>query len=325
MSSPVVSLVIPIYNVERYLRRCLESVLAQTFTDFEAICVDDGSTDSSGAILDEYAAADKRIQAVHKANGGVVSARNAALNLARGEYIGFVDSDDWIERDMISSLVAKAREAGSDVTVCDYYREWGERTFSDREDAGDTGDECIKRLLKGTLHGYLWTKLLRRAAFEGTGAIHSPPYSIMEDVVMSLNIFAFAKSVAKIDKLLYHYFYDSSSAVNTFNTKKAEDMVAVVKRAEELVNSRPDLAGGLLSFKARAKSYIVMQLKGKELEPYKRIWPETNAVILRERSVPVYNRVGTWLIAHNAMPLVWLLKAALKAARTLRAKRYKMS
>ena len=80
-----------------------------------------------------------------------------------------------------------------------------------------------------------------------------------------------------------------------------------------------------MSFKASAKSIIVMQLKGKDLEPYKRIWPETNAVILHERSVPVYNRIGTWLIAHNVMPVVWLLKAALKVARTLRARRYKMS
>ena len=96
MTTPVLSIIVPVYNVEKYLARCIDSILAQTFTDFELILVDDGSTDNSGEICDEYAGKDPRIIVIHKENGGVSSARNHGLDIARGEYITFVDSDDQI-------------------------------------------------------------------------------------------------------------------------------------------------------------------------------------------------------------------------------------
>ena len=102
---PLLSIVVPVYNVEQYLTKCLDSILAQTLTDFEVIAVDDGSPDSCGKILDEYAEKDNRIRVIHKKNGGVSSARNEALDIARGEYIGFVDSDDYIEADMYECLL----------------------------------------------------------------------------------------------------------------------------------------------------------------------------------------------------------------------------
>ena len=96
-----ISIIVPVYNVEKYLRRCLDSILAQTFTDFECICIDDGSSDGSGKILDEYAEKDFRFVVIHKDNGGVSSARNAGLDVARGEWLAFVDSDDWVEKNFL--------------------------------------------------------------------------------------------------------------------------------------------------------------------------------------------------------------------------------
>lgn len=101
-----ISVIVPVYNVAEYLPRCLDSLLAQTYTDIEIIAVDDGSTDGSGAIVDDYATRDSRIRPVHIANGGVSNARNVALDLVRGEYVGFVDSDDWIDADMYARLAA---------------------------------------------------------------------------------------------------------------------------------------------------------------------------------------------------------------------------
>ena len=107
MKNFAISIIIPVYNTEKYLRRCIESVLSQSFTDFELILVDDGSKDSSPQICDEYASQDKRVRVIHKVNGGVSAARNDGLDIAKGEYVTFIDSDDWVEREYLQSLYDK--------------------------------------------------------------------------------------------------------------------------------------------------------------------------------------------------------------------------
>ena len=107
MNNPAISIIIPVYNAENYLRRCIESVLSQSFTDFELILMDDGSKDKSPQICDEYASQDTRVQVIHKANGGVSAARNDGLDIAKGEYVTFIDSDDWVEREYLQSLYDK--------------------------------------------------------------------------------------------------------------------------------------------------------------------------------------------------------------------------
>ena len=118
MRRPIVSVLVPVYNVEKYLPRCLESILQQTLSDIEVICVNDGSTDQSAQILENYAEIDKRIIVITKENGGLPSARNAALNKACGKYIGFVDSDDYIQPDMFEKLVNTAEKKSSDIVIC---------------------------------------------------------------------------------------------------------------------------------------------------------------------------------------------------------------
>lgn len=105
MNQPKISVIVPVYNAEKWLRRCVDSILAQTYTDFELLLVDDGSTDGSGAICDEYATLDARIRPFHKPNGGVSSARNLGLDNARGEWICFVDSDNWMAKNSLESLL----------------------------------------------------------------------------------------------------------------------------------------------------------------------------------------------------------------------------
>ena len=124
---PKVSVIVPIYNVERYLRRAVDSVLAQTLKDFELFLVDDGSPDGCGAICDEYAAKDSRVRVIHKANGGAPSARNAALDLARGEYVFFMDADDWAEPYMLADMYAFARRDDAQIVVAGFYID----TYSD--------------------------------------------------------------------------------------------------------------------------------------------------------------------------------------------------
>ena len=115
---PKLSVIVPVYNTEKYLRECIDSILAQTFTDFELILVDDGSTDGSGIICDEYADKDPRVQVIHQQNGGATVARRSGVRIARGEYVTFVDSDDWIDSDFYAPMIEKIKETGADVLVC---------------------------------------------------------------------------------------------------------------------------------------------------------------------------------------------------------------
>ena len=109
---PKISVIVPVYNTEKYLHRCIDSILAQTFTDFELLLIDDGSKDNSGAICDEYAAKDSRVRVFHKENGGVSSARNLGLDNVRGEWVTFVDSDDWVEKEYIELFVKNIDDLG---------------------------------------------------------------------------------------------------------------------------------------------------------------------------------------------------------------------
>ena len=122
-----VSIIIPVYNAEHTLERCVDSVLGQEFTDFELLLVDDGSSDGSPALCDRYAAQDSRVRVIHKENGGVSAARNAAMDLAEGEFLQFLDSDDWITPDATKLLLRSAREHQCDLVIADFYRVVGDR------------------------------------------------------------------------------------------------------------------------------------------------------------------------------------------------------
>ncbi|MCH5296582.1 MAG: glycosyltransferase [Ruminococcus sp.] len=143
---PELSIIVPVYKVEKYLPKCIDSILAQTFTDFELILIDDGSPDRCGEICDEYASKDSRIKVIHQKNQGVSAARNVGLDIAKGTYLGFVDPDDWIEPKMYDVLIRTAKEKKADVVVCgiNYYQCDG--TFI-RSDLTNTGSYNTDKLL----------------------------------------------------------------------------------------------------------------------------------------------------------------------------------
>ena len=126
---PKVSIIVPVYKAEKYLNRCIDSILAQTFTDFELLLIDDGSPDRSGEICDEYAKKDSRIRVIHKENGGVSSARQRGLDESVGEYTMHADPDDWVEPEMLDELYKKAKEEDADMVICDFFYEYKTGSF----------------------------------------------------------------------------------------------------------------------------------------------------------------------------------------------------
>lgn len=213
----LISVIIPVYNVEKYIRRCLDSVLAQEGVRIEVILVDDGSTDSSGAICEEYAKKDGRVCVLHQKNGGQSSARNAGLAAAGGEYVGFVDSDDWISKDMYAYLLRLIQTFHADVSVCDYIRT-GRPCRQDRKKESLTvrqGEELNRlfyRMDGGKSFFSVWNGLYKKGLLEGISFLEG---EINEDIYFTYEVYKKAGRVVFSNLKKYFYFIRLGTVTNS--------------------------------------------------------------------------------------------------------------
>ena len=216
----MISVIVPVYNVEPYLRECLDSIRNQTYRDLEILVVDDGSTDGSGKICDEYEVRDARIRVFHTENRGLSCARNKGLENAEGEYIGFVDSDDWIEPDMYEVLLRKAEETGADVVECSHYKELDGKTIIIRKQEQQmSGMDAVSALLKRELINAVWNKLYKRQCFEN---IRYPDGRVFEDIATTYRVFASSALVCTISPPEYHYRWRDDGLAETRHLKNLE-------------------------------------------------------------------------------------------------------
>ena len=207
-----ISIVIPVYNVAPYLRACLDSVLEQTCTDWEAICVDDGSTDSSGAILDEYAVKDSRFRVIHQSNAGVAQAREVGMSASKGAYIGWVDPDDVIEPMHYANLLNAAEESGADVIWSDHILEKSGSSKVISHKCEEDAKILLSEILQRKQMGSLWDKLFRRSFVEMVGASFGVGKSvIMEDNYFLSQILVANPKVKHVESATYHYFVRNGS------------------------------------------------------------------------------------------------------------------
>ena len=219
---PELSIIVPVYKVEKYLHKCIDSILAQTFNDFELILIDDGSPDRCGEICDEYAAKDPRIRVIHKENQGVSAARNAGLDVATGTYIGFVDSDDWIEPEMYETLLTTAKRTGAETVICGirYCGEDGSIIRSDLTSEGIYSKDASLKALYGTpneLGGGCWNKIFLRGSVQD--ARFRKGISMAEDWLFLFECFKRCESFVKISPILYNLVerHDSATRANEIN------------------------------------------------------------------------------------------------------------
>ena len=236
MSSPKLSIIIPVYNIEAYLPRCLDSILCQTFSDFEVIIVDDGTKDSSGVIADTYAQKDSRIRVIHKENGGVSTARFEGIKAAKGEFIGFVDGDDIIEPDMYSVLIENAEKYNADISHCGY-----KMVFPDgRVDYYYNTNRLIEQdnqqglidLLKGDfIEPGLCIKIYKSDFVKNVvfSNIMDASIKINEDLLMNYYLFRQSEKSVYVDICLYHYMvHKNSAATSAININKLCDPLKVL-------------------------------------------------------------------------------------------------
>ena len=242
----MISIIVPVYKVEEYLNRCIQSILNQTYKKFELILVDDGSPDHCPELCDEWAKRDKRIKVIHKENGGLSDARNAGIEIAVGEFVAFVDSDDWISVSYLELLMRAMQENDCEIVECETVRTTGKNTMTDIvvTDIGKAvvfqPEEALELLIQDDcFHQYVWNKLYKRSVIQD---ILFEKGKTNEDEFWTYQIFGNAKRICKIDVPLYFYFQRSTSIMGTrYSLKRLDALEAKMQRQKYIEEIYPGL------------------------------------------------------------------------------------
>ena len=224
---PTISVIVPVYKAEAFLRKCTDSILRQSFQDLELLLIDDGSPDRSGALCDAIAGEDSRVRVFHKPNGGVSSARNLGLGEAQGTYIAFVDSDDYLEPKALELLLTALQDSGADSAGCGHFNVSDAGVTSSEapalpagvHDAADIRENLVLRLLgdrlrQPVLNGFIWRFLYTRAIIADRGIEFEGAY--LEDELFLMEYFCHAKRLAIVAEPLYNYYWNAASATHRY-------------------------------------------------------------------------------------------------------------
>ena len=223
--NPLISVIVPIYNTERYLKRCIDSILAQTLKNIELILVDDGSKDESPQLCDEYERIDERVKVIHKENEGVSAARNTGLAIAEGEYIGFVDADDYIDADMFESLYNFAVSENSQIVMCDDLMVWEDKktkldTIKELEDNTLLSKNDFYPKLLFEMAGAVWRCIYKREVLVENSIVFPVDLEFSEDRIFNLYAIGFCDSLYYIKKPYYKRFMRAGSATSVYCKNK---------------------------------------------------------------------------------------------------------
>lgn len=238
-TTPLISVIVPVYNVEGYLRQCLDSIVEQTYPYLEIILVDDGSTDSSGGICDEYAQRDTRIRVIHKANGGLSSARNAGMDVMTGEFVSFVDSDDWLETDLYSDFVCHL----STYPDCDVFEFSMTEHYPTKTQVMKHSDDCILRgeqvleafVQQSTVWMYAWDKVWKASIVQ---PFRFPVGKLNEDTIFTYEVLFYSPEMTLVyrDKPYYNYRKMREGAITyRFSSRAVLDQLEGTRRLTEQI------------------------------------------------------------------------------------------
>lgn len=272
----IISVIVPIFNTEKYLNKCIDSICNQTYQDLEIILVDDGSTDDSGKICDEYASKDKRIKVIHKSNGGLSDARNKGLDIANGEFVAFVDGDDYIHPDMYAILLQVMNDYQSDIVCCDYRKVLEDEKIAEDCSIGKctsyTGEEVIRQIWDDNVKTVVqWNKLYKTEIFSD---IRYPIGRYHEDTFVIHHILQKCKIYTVVEQKLYYYVQHSDSIMSNFKIKRVEDAIDAYKERIELFEKIGCQEGILVTKKQIVNElmYIIdMQLRSNNINAAKQV------------------------------------------------------
>lgn len=263
-----VSIIIPIYNSEKYLTRCIESIISQSYNNIEIIIVDDGSTDKSLNIANKYAKTDKRIIIISKEHAGVSDSRNIGIMHATGKYITFVDNDDWLEENAIELMLNKMKEINCDVLRCNYYRNYSDNTqiigckYSEKIKNKVLNKTMIEKLvlplvLNGKMPGYMWLLLIKKEIFVNLNPLNKN-LDMMEDTVFTVDLLLNIKTMYFYDIEVYHYYCNMNSASKSEKNyiRNLNNMLLVNKIFTNMLKDRKDYKELKRNFNSAHKKII---------------------------------------------------------------------
>lgn len=277
-----VSIIIPVYNIEKYLCKCLDSILAQTFLNFEVFLIDDGSTDNSGEICEEYAEKDNRLKVFHQKNQGVSVTRQRALNMVTTEFVAFIDPDDYVENDYLERLYETALKAKADLVWCDYVEHHSDK---------DCGHSCawmdksrsglLKGILESGFSAVLWNKLYRTAVIKENGICFDSALKTAEDILFVSEFVCHSSTFAYVEKPLYHYnMANENSAINKFSTLKFKNdyavMLSCLQPELKKIGEYEALYTALINCMFYCKDIYVFDSRYRDFKKYRNLFPEVD-------------------------------------------------
>ncbi len=297
--NPKVSVIVPVYNVEKFIERCVRSLFEQTLKDIEYIFVDDGSSDASLEILQhlvkEYPERESDVYIIRQpVNGGVSLARNRGLESAHGEYVVLCDSDDWLELDMYEKMYDKAKEVDADIVGCDFYEEYPDHRSYISQSFDVPQEDFIKKMLYGAVGGHTWRRLIKRELFVQHHLQFFPGLAMWEDLLFSVEAHCYSKRMGYVREGLYHYVqYNTTSLVNTVNARQLESIQKVCGLLEDFLKGHGLFEKYRLAFYERVfigKLNLVFVPELRDYHRWQTYYPEANKYI-GQYHMATYNKI----------------------------------
>lgn len=290
--NPFISIICPVYQAESYLQRCVDSILSQSFKEFELLLVDDGSKDHSGEICDDYARKDPRVRVFHQPNRGVSGARNVGLDNAKGQYTIHADPDDWVEPDWLERLYEQAVKENADLVICDYFEHNDDTQTYAKQEVPTTGEKLLGKILEG-MPTYCWNRLVKTECYTSRGIRFPENVTIWEDLYFFSTLCienAFSK-ISHVDKALYHYdkTINTHSLVKSGNRKTVESQRWVI----DYIGKHLDDKSSLIHLKTITMERLFMDkdVTGRQVAG---LYPEINKtyILRRKFASPLWRAVA---------------------------------
>ena len=277
----LVSIIIPIYNAENFLRKCLDSIIAQTYTNWEAVLIDDGSPDNCGDICDEYAQRDCRFKVIHQKNSGVSAARQKGLDNTTGDYIIHCDPDDWIEPSMLKEMLDCAIKNNADMVICDFISHFYGSTKYESQEIGDKASaaKIQKMILEGDLHGSCCNKLVKKDVI-GDISFYPTTISFCEDLLFNIKVLNKDINIVHIPKAFYHYKTDNNTSICNSKDKRII-FSRVIAVAEIEKNIRTGIDYNMYTIK---KSILQSLFLAKCFKEVTETYPEIHKTIIKNHN-----------------------------------------
>lgn len=282
MDNIKISIICPVYKAEAYLNICINSILSQTFRNWELILIDDGSPDESGQICDFFASKDNRIKVIHKTNAGVSAARQDGLNISSGEYIIHIDPDDWIEPDMLTDMYNRVLSDNLDMLICDFFEDTQLNSIIIKQEPSNLNHLSVFKDLFINLHGSCCNKLVRKELFTKYNISFPNNYTYLEDLYVILKLCKHPITIGYLPKAYYHYIQDNNpnSLVHKPTKSKAISTIEFCKEFE-VDMKKLGIERALYHYKYEAKVFALQCGKFSNIE-FKNLFHEINNEIIHD-------------------------------------------